>query len=630
MENLYLCKDLPVFTMKNIYITAAGKFLPNSPVSNEEIENKLGFIQDKPSRLKQKILQQNQIQHRYYALDKDQNSTHSNSQMAALAIQDCLKNANLEWSQIDFLAAATSQGDLALPSFASMVHGELGGQKPIEIASLHGICCSGVAALKNAFLHLQTDKKNAVVCASEFASRLLKSQRFENQTLGNNLPFDTEFLRWMLSDGAGALLLSQTPTKGISLKIEWIEMRSYAHLFDVCMYAGANKDRKGNLQKTWLDYPTFEAAAADGAINIKQDLKILHNIVTLGVDHFFDLLNQNLLTVQDIDYFLCHYSSHFFKGEILNLLEKGNALIEEKKWFTNLYEKGNTGSASIFIMLEELLNSQQLEHGQKILCMVPESGRFQTAFMYLTVEKNTENTSFVEKTIEAPTISHDQNKPVQARLVRDLTKVWIDFETQLNQVPIIQDIRQQRISLENYKKLLYNLRQQVVDGSQWISRAASNVSMDFFEIRSAFIRHAAEEHKDYQLLEANYEALGCDLDFIRNGKKNIGSEALSAFMFQKASQANPFELLGSMFIIEGLGNRVAGFWGRAIQKCLGLEKKHVSFFLYHENSDSNENHFERLEKALQSDLLTEEFAEKIVRTAQITAKLYLWQLQEVI
>ncbi len=36
-------------------------------------------------------------------------------------------------------------------------------------------------------------------------------------------------------------------------------------------------------------------------------------------------------------------------------------------------------------------------------------------------------------------------------------------------------------------------------------------------------------------------------------------------MFYKASAPNPFDLLGGMFIIEGLGNRLAGKWGgRAI------------------------------------------------------------------
>ncbi len=100
-------------------------------------------------------------------------------------------------------------------------------------------------------------------------------------------------------------------------------------------------------------------------------------------------------------------------------------------------------------------------------------------------------------------------------------------------------------------------------------------------------------------------------------------------MFHRASQPDPFDLLGGMFIIEGLGNRVAGKWGRAIQQQLQLNDDQVSFFIYHESSDSNENHFERFEKAIQSDLLTKQIAEKIVKTAKVVARLYTMQLEEI-
>lgn len=75
----------------------------------------------------------------------------------------------------------------------------------------------------------------------------------------------------------------------------------------------------------------------------------------------------------------------FFREEIFRLLKLGGVTIPEEKWFTNLYTKGNTGSASIYIMLEELLNAGHLSEGEQLLCIVPESGRFQTSFMLLTV-----------------------------------------------------------------------------------------------------------------------------------------------------------------------------------------------------------------------------------------------------
>lgn len=618
-----------------VYITAAGKYLPGNPIPNEEIEDYLGLINKKPSRTKEKMLQRNGIKTRYYALDKNQNTTISNSKMAANAIADCISHATIHQSEIDFLSTASTQGDLPIPGFASMVHAETE-INICEIATLHGVCASSMMAIKNAYMQILCDgKKNAVACAADMPSRMFKANHFSNQKHiqeGHDIHLETDFLRWMLSDGAGALLLQPHPHPNkVSLQIEWIEIKSFAHLFDVCMYTGSNKNREGNLEKAWLDYPNFSDADADSALNLKQDIKLVNNIVKLGVDGFFELVNEGKISGDTIDYLVCHYSSHYFKGEILKLMEQAGFVIPEEKWFTNLYTKGNTGAASIFIMLEELLNEKQLKPGQKILCMVPESGRFITSFMYLTVVPATntvENYLPEPREIQAPQI-HIQENTTQEWLVRNLTQVWIDFENNLNNVSIVDKINRGILTVEEYKALLYNLRQQVIDGSQWIARAASNVSMEYFEARSSFISHARDEHRDYQMLEKNYVAVGGKMEDIIKGSKNIGSEALSAFMFHRASQPNPFDLLGGMFIIEGLGNRMAGYWGKAIKKQLQLENDQVSFLLYHEMSDSNENHFERFEKAIQSDLLTMDIAKKIVKTAKVVARLYLLQLEEI-
>ena len=619
-------------SLNPVYITAAGAYLPGAPVSNDEVEEYLGYLFGKPSRTKQKMLKQNGITSRYYAIDKNQQTTHTVSGMTAAAIQSCLQKGAVSKKEIRFLSAATTQGDLPVPGFASMVHADAQLDQ-CEIASHQSVCAAGMMAIKNAWLHMRTGEADkAIACAGELPSRMFKAQRFEHQTMvkeKNQLDLETDFLRWMLSDGAGALLLENQPARHqFSLQIDWIDLRSHAHLYDVCMYAGKNKN---NGKDSWIDYNSFSDADNDAAINLKQDLKIVHNIVHLGVQHFFNLIDEGRIDPNHLDWLLCHYSSEYFRPQIVDLMQKGGCAIPPEKWFTNLHSKGNVGAASIFLMLEELLYSGKLKAGQKLLCMVPESGRFITSFMQLTVVAPTSvapalsiNTSDV---IEAPVI-RTSGLPVQEWLVRQLTSVWVDFESSLRQVPIVQKIYNGSLSLEDYKLLLVNLRQQVIDGSQWIARAASNITIEYFDIRSAFITHSRDEHRDYQILEKNYLACGGTYEELRQGEKNIGSEALSAFMFHKASQPNPFDLLGGMFIIEGLGNRLAGKWGRAIQEQLQLQDDQVSFFIYHETSDANDNHFERFEKAIQSELLQETIAARIVKTAKITARLYAMQLQE--
>jgi 3-oxoacyl-[acyl-carrier-protein] synthase-3 len=59
--------------------------------------------------------------------------------------------------------------------------------------------------------------------------------------------------------------------------------------------------------------------------------------------------------------------------------------VPHEKWFTNLTYKGNTGAASIYVMLEELFHSDKLKEGDKVLCYIPEIVRFSIAYMLLTV-----------------------------------------------------------------------------------------------------------------------------------------------------------------------------------------------------------------------------------------------------
>ncbi|HBV75470.1 MULTISPECIES: beta-ketoacyl-ACP synthase III [Vibrio] len=366
----------------DVYITSSGYYLPGNPVSNDQMEEILGKVFGKPSRLKKRILASNGIQARHYAITRDHKTYISNAEMAAEAIQNCLSQSYLDARKIQMLSAATSQGDLVLPGFASMVQAETG-LSDIEIHSSHGICSSSLMALKVAYTHLLAgEHTNAVVVASELASRLFKASRYE--AAKTQLDFNAEFLRWMLSDGAGALLLETKP-RGLCFKINWIRSFSHADAYPVCMSVGQTDGKQGQDFTSWQDYPSYAQAEAAGAILLRQDVRLLDNIVKLGVDGFLRLIGEGRIKVDDIDHLLCHYSSDYFRKPIFDMLKKAGCEVPEHKWYTNLYERGNTGCASIFIMLDEFRRTQHYQVGDSILCMVPESGRFNNAYMKLTV-----------------------------------------------------------------------------------------------------------------------------------------------------------------------------------------------------------------------------------------------------
>ncbi len=627
--------------MHSVFINSIGKFLPGHPINNDQMEDYLGKINGQPSKVRNRILKSNGIQQRYYALDQQQKTTHLNSQMAANAVRDALKQVDLEAGAIDLLCAGTTWADLLVPGFASMVHGELPELSPLETTTHMGVCCAGVAALKYAASQVKLgEKRAAIAVASEQPSRLFTNTHFEAEVsiqAGKALSFDTEFLRWMLSDGAGAFLIQDHPNPtGISLKIEWIELVSHANAYPVCMYAGTANE---TAQTSWMDYPSYTAAATSGAINLRQNIRLLDNVVKLGVEGWLKLIDLGRVHPDQIDWLLCHYSSHFFRGQIVELLEKAGCMIPEEKWFTNLYTRGNTGCASIYLMLEELFHSGKLQPGQKVFCFVPESGRFTTAYMMLTVVG--ENMQTQKNELESELDRQDNEplalpsspssptsplpEPVSAYLLRQLALVWLEFERELRSVPIVRKLHRGEFSLEDYKALLRNLRPQVVEGARWIARAASN--MVDFRLRSTFIGHAQDEHRDFQMLEKNYVAVGGALEEIANAEKNLGSEALSAYIFHQASRENPVDLIGSMFIIEGLGNNLAGKWAEQIKATLQLRDDQVSFLAYHAANDAS--HLGKLHALVSADWMTQEIADRILKTARVTARLYRLQLEEI-
>ncbi len=214
-----------------------------------------------------------------------------------------------------------------------------------------------------------------------------------------------------------------------------------------------------------------------------------------------------------------------------------------------------------------------------------------------------------------------------ADTLRKLAVVFADFEQRLEATPLIRKLTRGRFELADYHAFLINLRQQVKDGALWMSRAASNIGEDHLELRSTLMRHAVTEHRDFRLLEQDFVASGGNIADILSARKNVGSEALSAWMFHEASKPNPFGLLGAMWIIEGLGSIKAKPWGLKVQERLGLPDEALRFLLYH--GDNDVEHMEEFRDMLAMVLPEEAVAERIVTTAKVTARLYALQIEEI-
>jgi 3-oxoacyl-[acyl-carrier-protein] synthase-3 len=380
---------------RGAYISGWGVCLPNAPIENHQIEDVLGHMKSQSAAVKRRVLINNGITRRYYAIDPATGAaTHTNARLTAEAITNLCQSSGFSAANIQCLSCGTSSADQIIPNHASMVHAEIG-FPPCEIAYLSGVCCSGVSALKYGYLNILAGAcDNAVVTGSELASPSLRSSHFEPQIRLNTkdladqprLPFGNEFLRWMLSDGAGALLIIPTPRPdGPSLRIDWVDIASYASESDVCMYFGLQKHADGRTS-SYRTVDNEDELFRGGYLSLSQDIRILkERLPQLMRAAFGRLIKRHNLIAADLDWVLPHYSSQWFRQPLHDGLAELGFVVPFEKWFTNLSSKGNTGSAAMYIMIDELMSTGKAHRGQRILCIVPESARMMFGFVHLTV-----------------------------------------------------------------------------------------------------------------------------------------------------------------------------------------------------------------------------------------------------
>jgi 3-oxoacyl-[acyl-carrier-protein] synthase-3 len=602
--------------MNEAYITGTGAFLPGDPVDNEQLAARSGADTPRAARSLSRTLAANGIKTRHYAVDDSGMTVMLNEELAAEAARRALADRGLGPHQVRMLATGTTQGDLLVPGFASMVHGRLGGG-PMEVLSAGGVCASGMAALKAAVSAVRLGEHPvAVAVGSELVSRSLAASPADTP--------DTSFLRWTLSDGAGAVVLEPRPRpEGLSLRVDWMHLVSHADRHPVCMSAGLSEELQPRAGGTWLDRRD-PGSAGDGRVPpLRQDMSALPALVDMGVAEFDALVKAGRID-PDTEHVLCHYSAEHFRAKLLCKLRAAGYAAKDDRWYTNLQTAGNTGAASIFVMLDAARPC--IRRGDRVLLIVPESGRFTMAFAQLTCvgpEGGPGKAELAQSPLGGPSAG---DSPAVTRVFGELAGVWTDLQRALARVPAVRRIEDGSATLDDYRRLLLNLRQQVVDGGRWISLAAANFSVELFWLRSAAIRHAADEHRDYQLLEADYAAVGGDPRVMAATSANVGSSALSAFVFHRAGLPDPVDLLGAMFVIEGLGVRNAAGWASRLAGNLGLRDDQLTFLRYHAEGDSE--HFALLTAALRSGLLDTAAMTRIVKTARVTARLYALQLEE--
>ena len=248
-------------------------------------------------------------------------------QLAVQAAKQALENARVTPEEIDFILCSTVQGEWVTPGLGCVIQKALGAACPA--LDLNGACAGFIYALDvaDAFLKAGKAKRVLVVCA-EAMSRLVDWTRREECVL--------------FGDGAGAALVDG----GEGLLAMRLTTRGDTALL--------------HMRASGLNSP-FETNPAEKDYLHMAGQEVYRFAVGACVEDLRAILAETGLNPEDVDHYVLHQAN-------FRILEAVRSRMGQppEKFPHNLERYGNTSSATIPILLDEMNRAGALKAGETI------------------------------------------------------------------------------------------------------------------------------------------------------------------------------------------------------------------------------------------------------------------------
>lgn len=250
--------------------------------------------------------------------------------MAAQAGKEALEDANITADEIDMILVSTISSDVVLPCTACEVQKILGAENAVCF-DLSAACSGFVFAYHTAQAYIASGMcRTVLIIGSESLSDLT-----DWQDRGTCILF---------GDGAGAAVVKAAEGRNYKIAAHSDGMKGEAL---TC---------KSRYVKNWKDIPEKDTY-------IKMDGRAVFQFAVKRVTEVInEVLQKNEVGIEEIDYFVLHQANKRIVETVAKRLE-----LPMERFPVNLQEYGNTSSASIPILLDELKKDGTLKAGQKIV-----------------------------------------------------------------------------------------------------------------------------------------------------------------------------------------------------------------------------------------------------------------------
>ncbi|MGM9532526.1 beta-ketoacyl-ACP synthase III [Intestinibacter sp.] len=308
--------------MNDVVIAGVGKYIPSKVVTNDML-SQIVYTND------EWITSRTGIKQRHITTGENTSDIASKAALKALA------NANIDALDIDLIIVATCTPDMFTPATACIVQKNIGAKNAFAF-DLSAACSGFIYGINVAkSMMKQNNIKKSLVIGAE--------------TLSKALDWKDRSTCVLFGDGAGAAVLSLDQNEGI---------------IDVICNSKGSKWENLTIGAKDIDNPYVDEVTIFNPYLQMNGGEIFKFATVTIVKLIKEILKQNNLTLDDIDYIVPHQANE----RIIQFAAK-KLDISMDKFYININEYGNTSAASIPIAISEMEEKSLLKKGDKIIAV---------------------------------------------------------------------------------------------------------------------------------------------------------------------------------------------------------------------------------------------------------------------